>query len=300
MRSLFSILIANYNNGRYLQEAVDSILAQTYGNWEVILVDDKSTDDSQAIYEKYAADDRFKFYFNDQNRGCGYTKRRCVELATGEICGFLDPDDALLPEALKTMVKAHEEHPECSLIYSTCYRYSGDRESEMPVWDFIGPIPSEFDFLIYQKKLVSHFVSFKRSFYQKTIGIDPSLRAAVDRDLYYKLEEQGPLFHLPVPLYLYRINNAASISIGSKDADQRAYYYCIKSELNAICRRMGGDLYRKNADRYISYMRKILRAYYGSPLYDRSDFIRFSFHYLKALHFSPHAFSHIYKITKGR
>ena len=195
MKPLFSILFANYNNGCYLQEAINSVLAQTYGKWEVILVDDKSTDDSQTIYEKYAADGRFKIYYNDTNRGCGYTKRRCANLATGEICGFLDPDDALLPEALETMVKAHDEHPECSLVYSTCYRYSGDRDAEMPVWDFIGPIPEDSDFLIYRKKLVSHFVSFKREAYNRTEGIDPTLLAAVDRDLYYRLEEQGDLLH---------------------------------------------------------------------------------------------------------
>ena len=297
---MFSILIANYNNGQYLQEAIDSVLAQTYGNWEVILVDDKSTDDSPSIYKRYAADSRFKFYYNDENRGCGYTKRRCVELANGELCGFLDPDDALLPEALETMVKAHAEHPECSLIYSTCYRYSGDKTAEMPVWDYIGPIPDDSDFLIYQKKLVSHFASFKRICYQASEGIDPTLRAAVDRDLYYHLEEHGMLLHLPVPLYLYRINNAASISIGSTASDRKAYYNCIKSELNAICRRMGMDLYRRNADLYRKYMRKILRVYYWTPLYNRKDFIRFGYYYAKSLHFSPHAFSHLYKITKGR
>ena len=82
MNPLFSILIANYNNGAFLQEAIDSVLAQTYGHWEVILVDDKSTDDSPAIYEKYSADSRFKIYYNDKNRGCGFTKHRCAELAT--------------------------------------------------------------------------------------------------------------------------------------------------------------------------------------------------------------------------
>ena len=296
----FSILIANYNNGRYLQEAIDSVLAQTYGNWEVILVDDKSTDDSRAIYEKYVADSRFKIYYNDVNRGCGYTKRRCAELATGELCGFLDPDDALLPEALETMVKAHAEHPECSLIYSTCYRYSGDRKVEMPVWDFIGPIPEDSDFLIYRKKLVSHFVSFKRDAYLKTSGIDATLKAAVDRDLYYRLEEQGKLLYIPVPIYLYRINNAASISIGTKESEKKAYYNCIKSELNAICRRMGTDLYRRNEVQYQHYMRKILRVYYASPLYSGRDFLRFAACYVKALHYSPRAFSHLYKITKGR
>ena len=300
MTPLFSILIANYNNGRYLQEAIDSVLAQTYTDWEVILVDDRSTDNSQAIYDRYAADSRFHIYYNDKNRGCGYTKRRCAELANGELCGFLDPDDALLPEALETMVKAHSVHPECSLIYSTCYRYSGDREAEMPVWDFIGPIPEDSDFLIYRKKLISHFVSFKRAAYGRTDGIDPTLQAAVDRDLYYKLEEQGSILHLPIPLYLYRINNASSISIGTNTSERTAYYNCIKSELNAICRRMGTDLYRKNANLYNRHMRKILRAYYGSPLCTRKDFLRYSSHYVKALHFSPYAFSHIYKITKGR
>lgn len=300
MQPLFSILIANYNNGRYLQEAIDSVLAQTYSNWEVILVDDKSTDESLTIYGKYASDSRFKIYYNDINRGCGYTKRRCAELATGELCGFLDPDDALMPMALETMVKAHFEHPECSLIYSTCYRYTGDREAEMPVWDFIGPIPPESDFLIYRKKLVSHFVSFKQACYLKSVGIDPTLKAAVDRDLYYNLEEQGALLHIPIPLYRYRVNNAASISIGSKEADENAFYNCIKSELNAICRRIGTDLYRRNETQYQHYMRKILRIYYQAPLYDLKDFFRFGFFYLKSMHFSPRAFSHLYKITKGR
>ena len=165
---------------------------------------------------------------------------------------------------------------------------------------FIGPIPAESDFLIYRKNLVSHFASFKRACYLAGEGINPTLQAAVDRDLYYHLEEQGKLLYIPVPLYLYRINNAASISIGTKKSQKKAYYNCIKSELNAICRRMGTDLYRRNADLYRKYMRKILRVYYRTPLYNRKDFIRFGYHYAKSLHFSPRAFSHLYKITKGR
>lgn len=297
---LFSILIANYNNGRYLQEAIDSVLEQTYKNWEVVLVDDKSTDNSFEIYEKYKADSRFHIYYNEENKGCGYTKRRCAELAHGELCGFLDPDDALMPNALEVMVKAHAEHPECSLIYSTCYRYSGDRNEDMPIWDFIGEIPEGTDFLIYKKKLVSHFVSFKKATYLKTDGIDVSLSAAVDRDLYYKLEEQGALLHLPIPLYYYRINNEKSISIGSKEADINAYYNCIKSELNAICRRMGGELFNRNKEAYLKYMREILRVYYRSNLYEFPKFVKFCYCYIKGNGFSLHSLSHVWKIHKGR
>ncbi len=299
MHPLFSILIANYNNGRYLKEALDSVFSQTYDCWEIILVDDASTDESHEIYDQYKEDKRIHIHFNETNKGCGYTKRRCAELAGGALCGYLDPDDALMPNAIELMVQAHQDHPECSLIYSTCYRYMSDRTVELETWDYIGPIPEDSDFLIYQKKIVSHFVSFKRSSYLKTTGIDSSLKAAVDRDLYYRLEENGDLLYIPVPLYYYRVNNASSISIGSETADRNAYHYCIKSELNAICRRIGGPLYQKNKDAYLHYMRKILRVYYNSFLFSWNDFIRFSFHYIKAYRFSPHAVSHIYKITKG-
>src|SRR6266567_1565920 len=100
----FSILIANYNNGRFFKDCYNSILAQTYINWEVIIVDDGSTDDSvEAIKNIINMDKRFHFYINNQNKGCGFTKRKCVEVASGDICGFVDPDDALLPNALKKM-----------------------------------------------------------------------------------------------------------------------------------------------------------------------------------------------------
>lgn len=298
-RPLFSILVANYNNAQYLQEAIDSILDQTYDNWEVVVVDDKSTDCSIDIYKKYRSDNRFRFFYNEKNFGCGYTKRRCVELARGELCGFLDPDDALMHNALETMVNAHNEHPECSLIYSTCYRYSGDRNAEMPIWNYIGPIPADKDFIICRDVLVSHFVSFKKSFYEKTDGIDKSLAAAVDRDLYYRLEEQGQLLHIPVPLYYYRINNARSISIGSKQADLKAYHYCIKSELNAICRRLGTPLMERNEEQYLKYMRVILKVYYHTELYSFRDFVKYCFYYWRGRKYSPHALSHIYKIIRN-
>jgi len=297
---LFSVLIASYNNGCYLQEAIDSVLEQSYTNWEIVIVDDKSTDNSFEIYDKYKDDNRFRIYYNEKNRGCGCTKRRCAELAKGELCGFLDPDDALMPTAIEVMVNAHAEHHECSLIYSTCYRYSGDRNEDMPIWDFIGEIPKDSDFLIYGKKLVSHFVSFKRAAYLKTDGIDATLKAAVDRDLYYRLEEQGPLLHLPIPLYFYRINNEKSISIGSKEADKTAYHYQIKSELNAICRRMGGELYDRNKDAYLKYMRVILKVYYHSKMYEFRGFLKYSRCYIKGNKYSLCSISHILKIVRRK
>src|ERR1700690_716768 len=98
----FSVLIANYNNGKYFKDCYDSLISQTYNNWEEIILDYKSTDDSlEVIKTLIKEDERFKLFENEKNYGCGYTKRKCAELATGEICGFVDPDDAIVPEALE-------------------------------------------------------------------------------------------------------------------------------------------------------------------------------------------------------
>ncbi|MDD3722635.1 MAG: glycosyltransferase family A protein [Lutibacter sp.] len=83
---LFSILIANYNNGHFFNDCYKSILAQTYNNWEVIIVDDCSTDDSVSVMKQIIGDDmRFRAYFNTENKGCGFSKNKCVKLAVGEV-----------------------------------------------------------------------------------------------------------------------------------------------------------------------------------------------------------------------
>ena len=66
---LFSVIIANYNNGCYLQDAIDSLLAQKYDNWEAIIIDDASPDNSKEIYDRYKDDPRFHIVFNEENKG---------------------------------------------------------------------------------------------------------------------------------------------------------------------------------------------------------------------------------------
>lgn len=233
---LFSVLIANYNNGRYLQEAIDSVLAQTYTHWEIVLVDDKSTDNSSEICDKYKDDSRFRIYHNDENRGCGYTKRRCAELAHGEVCGFLDSDDRLAPEAVATMVEAHATYNKCSLIYSQYYLC--DAESQvLGVSSHQCRIPEEYSFLTCPNTgAVSHFATFKKSFYDKTEGIDPHMLRAVDVDTYLKLEEVGELRFIPVPLYHYRTNTGNNVSLGDENS-RKALYWSLFARTKACLRR---------------------------------------------------------------
>src|SRR4030043_677699 len=96
-RPLFSVLIANYNNGKFLKECLQSIFSQTYSNWEIIIVDDASTDNSLLIYKQYLNNNKIKICYNKKNKGVGYTKNKCVLYAKGDICGFIDSDDAIAP-----------------------------------------------------------------------------------------------------------------------------------------------------------------------------------------------------------
>ena len=231
---LFSILIANYNNGKYLMDAINSVRQQTYTNWEIIIVDDCSTDNSREVYQALEQDPQIRIYHNEQNRGCGYTKRRCAELAQGELCGFLDPDDALLPEALEVMVKAHVEHPEASLIGS-CY-WATDEQLN-PQWHTeLTVLPEGGDWLT--TTTTTHhpipFASYKRKVYEMTDGIDPMIKRAVDFDCYVRLEEKGPILFLSNITYLYRQHTN---QISTHGDCKSLYWQCYV--LTNACRRRG-------------------------------------------------------------
>lgn len=230
---LFSVLVANYNNGKYLMDCIASVRAQTYTNWEVVLVDDGSTDDSCSLYKQLEQDSRIRIYFNEENKGCGYTKRRCIQLAHGEICGFLDADDTLEKDALRMMSDVHREKPDVSLAYSL-YNEMNENMEFISVSKIQKPIQEGKTLM--DKQVVSHFVSFKKSSYNKTEGISAYLKCAEDHDLYFKLEEVGKLAFVDRVLYNYRTNTGQNTSLGKNE--QKASFWNIIVMMEA-CRRRG-------------------------------------------------------------
>ena len=212
---LFSLLIANYNNGRFFKDCYNSIIAQTYNNWEAIIVEDGSTDDSVSIINELIGNDpRFKFYQNDKNYGCGFTKRKCIELATGDICGFLDPDDTLESTAIEKMINEHKQNDH-ALVHSNCIMCDENlvEHGLYPRSKPVDSVKKDFFNLGYE---VLAFVSFKRSFYMKTEGIDPYMKRAVDQDLYLKLAEVGSFHFIEDALYYYRMHHKG-ISVSNYD-----------------------------------------------------------------------------------
>lgn len=231
---LFSVLIANYNNGQYLEECLQSVYKQTYTNWEIVIVDDGSTDEiSQTIYQKIENHPKIRVFKNKENKGCGYTKAQCVDNAIGEFCGFLDPDDTLVPEAIELLMLEHLNFKSASLIYST--HFICDLHLRVKaIAQYVGQIPIGESQLTYQGPKISAFAIFKKENYLQTEGINTKLTKAVDQDLYYKLEETGPTQFINKPLYYYR-HHSNSISLGTNR--HKAFYQDMRAKYDAVKRR---------------------------------------------------------------
>lgn len=103
MEELVSIIMPNYNGAKYLQETINSVLAQTYTNWELLFVDDCSTDNSLEIVRSYN-DSRIKILQNDKNSGAAVSRNYALLEAKGKWIAFLDSDDLWLPEKLKKQI----------------------------------------------------------------------------------------------------------------------------------------------------------------------------------------------------
>jgi glycosyltransferase involved in cell wall biosynthesis len=229
---LFSVLVTNYNNGKYLEECLHSIFEQTYSNWEIIIVDDASTDKSLNIYKKYECNEKIQIFINTKNKGVGYSKHKCVSLAKGDICGFVDSDDTITNNSIELLTDLHLKNPHHSIIYSNHF-ICNDTLLPEKIADYVGQIPPGTKSWSIRLPVISHFATFKRANYLKTRGISSVYLKAADKDLYYKLEETGPVLFINKPLYYYR-HNANSISLNDNVND--AYKYELTAKFMVVLR----------------------------------------------------------------
>ena len=229
----FSVLIAHYNNAKYFKDCYDSLLSQSYQNWEAIILDDASKDEEKkAVLEIISADSRFKYFENEKNCGVGLTKAKLIELATGEICGFVDPDDALFPNAIEDSILAIQSNKRIICTYShltLCDAFL----TKTKIHKGIKQIYNDRYFFNSPMQL-SHFFTFKRDAYFNTNGIDTQLKSAVDQDLYLKLLEQGDAKFINKEMYRYRLHSEGVSQEKSKSSAKNNFALVI---FNAMKRR---------------------------------------------------------------
>ena len=231
-----SILMANYNKANYIETAIKSVINQTYPNWELIIVDDCSIDDSKKIINKFVANERIKLICHKVNQGYSAALKTAVENAHNDILGILDSDDKLHIDALKIMAEAYHKFPKYGFIYSSMWICDAELKNCKIQKDIGFKIPEKtFIFNPY----ISHFKTFRREVYNKTTGYDLTLKAAVDKDIIYKLEEITEFKKIKKPLYYYRKHDKG-ISQGKKQF--QASIYCYIAKCKTYRRRLKTDL----------------------------------------------------------
>ena len=109
MNTSVSIIMPTYNCGRFIRESIDSVLAQTYTDWELIIVDDCSTDNTAEVVAAFH-DPRIRYLLNDRNLGAALTRNRALREAKGRYIAFLDSDDLWAPEKLERQIAFMQQH----------------------------------------------------------------------------------------------------------------------------------------------------------------------------------------------
>lgn len=104
MEDMVSIIMPSYNTGRFIKETIDSVLAQSYTAWELLIVDDCSTDDTDKIVAPYLADARIRYLKNDVNSGAAVSRNYALREAKGKWIAFLDSDDLWEPQKLEKQI----------------------------------------------------------------------------------------------------------------------------------------------------------------------------------------------------
>ncbi len=200
---LVSVVTASYNMGQYVCEAVDSVLAQDYPAVEIIVVDDGSTDDTQAVLSRYADDPRVTV-IRQENMGQTVAKNRGLAAARGDLIGFCDADNRWLPGKLARQVPILLARPEVGVVYGELQLIDGEGNPLPP------PGTRRHSGRITGKLLIDNFVTFNTTLTRmETVralgGFDENLRMAIDYDLWLRISLEHEFLYLPEPLVAYRI-----------------------------------------------------------------------------------------------
>lgn len=110
MNDLISIIMPSYNTGGYIADSIRSVQAQSYPHWELLIVDDCSTDSTEEAIAPFLADERIRFFRNEKNSGAAISRNRALREAQGEYIAFLDSDDLWLPDKLERQLAFMKEN----------------------------------------------------------------------------------------------------------------------------------------------------------------------------------------------
>jgi glycosyltransferase involved in cell wall biosynthesis len=213
---LVSILVANYNYERYIGEALDSALRQTYGNFELVVCDDGSTDGSMRVIESYASRDSRIRFARKPNGGHGSALNKAFDLCHGNIICLLDSDDLFLPEKVERVVCLFRREEQAGIVIHRVIHVNENRESQ-GVWPLYGGLPEGWrgEELLESGGVLPYLpptsgLSFRREVAEHVfpLPVNPPVGNCPDQVLMRLAPMISTLAKLDEPLAEYRIHSA--------------------------------------------------------------------------------------------
>jgi glycosyltransferase involved in cell wall biosynthesis len=187
-QALISVIIPSYNHAGFLPESIDSVLAQTYPHYEIIVIDDGSSDNTAEVVRRYAG----VRYVKQRNQGLAAARNRGVHESKGACLVFLDADDHLLPHHLRTCLDAFRAHPDIGWVCGD-HRLFGEPDGTQP-FHRCAPSPDYYaSFLRIGFITNIATVMFRKEIVLDVGGFSDDLRMWEDRDLYLRLARRWPL-----------------------------------------------------------------------------------------------------------
>jgi len=205
-----SVIIASYNRAEVLGQAIESVLAQTYRDFELIVVDDASTDSTAESLQPYR--DRITYLRRDVNGGAAAGRNDGIHASSGEYIAFLDSDDSYLPNRLEVAVKALDVAPEYGGAYADMERLAADG-SPLPV--VAGFLPYQGSGWIFKEQLTrgamhTNSVTLRRACFEEVGYFDESLRRFQDVHMWLRLTHRHPFLFLPDKVAVRRLRDVTS------------------------------------------------------------------------------------------
>jgi glycosyltransferase involved in cell wall biosynthesis len=203
---LISIVIPAYNLEKYLREAIESVLAQTYKNYEIIVVDDGSTDRTASIAKGYA--EQIKL-IQQENKGLGGARNAGILAAKADLVGLLDADDEWKPDYLERMISLIHKQPDAAVYYSSAQAMD-ESGNDLPQI-FGGELPSN---KIYRVLLRSNFIIPSTVIFRRCVILEAGLfeeknrdlHGCEDWDLWLRLSPEHKFVGMSEPLVRYRLH----------------------------------------------------------------------------------------------
>jgi glycosyltransferase involved in cell wall biosynthesis len=260
---IVSVNIACYNSAAHIRETIDSVLGQTFKDFEIIIIDDGSTDDTGKIIASYK-DSRIRYLYQ-KNSGLSNARNKAIELSRGEYIAFLDHDDIWVASKLEKDVVALKSSDDIALVYSNFFWLFPDRRTKL-VLKGAQPSGYAFEGLLYNYTIgLITAVVRKKTIDALKLSFDPDFALCEDYDFFMRLAYKAKIAYINEPLSFYRIhNNMQSIRFGDKYPEEISSVIDNLERDHPDIRAKYGSLIDRMAGK-VRFMRAKLKTLDGKP-----------------------------------